>query len=170
MPKNYRSKLSVSLPVIVTVIFCGCASMGDKNSTNAAALEIPKTTVTLTDFGAVGDGRTLNTEAFAKAIASLSKKGGGELIVPAGFWMTGPIRLCSNLNLHLERGALIRFSGDFNLYPLTVFNMKGEKEVDSMSPIFGQDLENVAITGEGIIDGSGDAWRPMKRDKETTND
>jgi polygalacturonase len=170
MSKNYRSKLSVSVSVMVTVIFCGCASMEDKTSTNVAAPEIPKMTVTLTDFGAVGDGRTLNTEAFAKAIASLSKKGGGELIVPPGFWLTGPIRLCSNLNLHLERGALIRFSGDFNLYPLTVFNMKGEKEVDSMSPIFGQDLENVAITGEGIIDGNGDAWRPMKRDKETTND
>src|SRR5215469_991473 len=170
MPKNYWSKLSVSMPVIVTVIFCCCRSWGEDISPNVAAPGFPKTTVTLTDFGAVGDGQTLNTDAFAKAIASLSEKGGGELIVPPGFWLTGPIRLCSNLNLHLERGALIRFSSDFNLYPLTVFNMKGEKEVDSMSPIFGQDLENVAITGEGIIDGNGDAWRPMKRDKETTND
>lgn len=170
MPKNYWSNLSVSTAVIVTAILFSISALAEDISPNVAPPEIPKTTVTLTDFGATGDGRTLNTDAFARAIASLAEKGGGELIVPAGFWVTGPIRLCSNLNLHLDRGALVKFSGDYNLYPLTVFNMKGEKEVDSMSPIFGQDLENVAITGEGIIDGNGDAWRPMKRDKVTTND
>ncbi len=130
----------------------------------------PRTVVNLTDFGAIGDGVTLNTEAFSNAIASLSQKGGGELIVPPGLWLTGPIRLCSNLNLHLERGALIEFSGDFNLYPLTVIDMKGEKAVDSTSPIFGQSLDNVAITGDGIIDGGGNAWRPMKKDKLTAAD
>jgi polygalacturonase len=80
-----RINLSVSVSVIVAVIFCGCASMGDKNSMKVATPEIPKTTVTVTDFGAVGDGQTLNTEAFAKAIASLSEKGGGELIVRRAF-------------------------------------------------------------------------------------
>ena len=170
MPKNHWLNASLSLAVMVTALFCGCSTMREDVSSKVAVPEIPKTTVNLSDFGAVGDGMTLNTDAFAKAIATLSAKGGGELIVPPGFWLTGPIRLCSNLNLHLERGALIRFSKDFNLYPLTVIDMKGVKEVDSMSPIFGQDLENVAITGEGIIDGGGDAWRPMKHDKETTND
>ena len=136
----------------------------------AALPAFPRRTVTLADFGGVGDGLTLNTEAFAKAIAALSKKGGGELLVPPGIWLTGPIRLCSNLNLHLERGALIKFSGDFNLYPLTVIDMKGEKEVESTSPIFGQFLENVGITGEGIIDGGGDAWRPVRKEKLTESD
>jgi polygalacturonase len=170
MRKNHWFNLSVSFPVIVTALFCGFSSMGEDISPNVAAPVIPQNTASITDFGAVGDGMTLNTEAFAKAIASLSARGGGELIVPPGLWLTGPIRLCSNLNLHLERGALIKFSKDFNLYPLTVFDMKGVQEVDSMSPIFGQDLENVAITGEGIIDGGGDAWRPMKKEKLTELD
>jgi polygalacturonase len=118
----------------------------------------------------VGDGTRLNTDAFAKAIAALSEKGGGALVVPPGLWRTGPIRLRSNINLHLERGAVIRFSGDFQLYPLEVNDMKGEKEVGSTSPISGQNLENVAITGEGILDGGGDAWRPVKKSKLTEAD
>jgi len=130
----------------------------------------PKTQVNLADFGAVNDGVTLNTGAFENAIAALSAKGGGELIVPEGYWLTGPIHLRSNINLHLERGAFIQFSRDYKLYPIVVTDMKGEKDVDSTSPISGQNLENVAITGEGIIDGGGDAWRPMKKDKETESD
>jgi polygalacturonase len=126
---------------------------------------IPKNTVNLTDFGGVGDGETLNTDAFANAIAALSAKGGGELIVPPGIWLTGPIHLCSNLELHLERGALVKFSRDFKLYPIRVIDMKGEKEVDSTSPVSGENLENVAITGAGIFDGGGDAWRPIKKGK-----
>ncbi len=119
----------------------------------------------LADFGGTGDGITLNTEAIAKAIASLAEKGGGELVIPPGIWLCGPVKLRNNINLHLERGALLKFSGDFKLYPLTVIDLKGEKEVDSVSPISGEKLENVAITGEGIIDGGGDSWRPIKKGK-----
>ena len=126
---------------------------------------IPKHAVNLADFGGVGDGATLNTVAFAKAMAALAKSGGGELTVPPGLWLTGPIQLQSHVNLHLERGALIQFSRDFHQYPLTVINLKGEEEVDSLSPISGENLEDVAITGAGIIDGGGDAWRPLKSDK-----
>jgi polygalacturonase len=126
---------------------------------------IPKNVVKLTDCGGRGDGQTLNTAAFEKAFAALADQGGGELNVPPGIWLTGPIKLRSNVNLHLERGALIQFSGDYQMYPLTVIDMKGEREVDSTSPIFGVDLENVAITGDGIIDGGGAAWRPLKKDK-----
>lgn len=141
------------------------ASAADLIAPHVAAPVIPNTEMNVTDFGGAGDGVTLNTEAFAKAIAALADKGGGELIVPPGIWLTGAIQLRSHINLHLERGALIKFSGDFNLYPLTVIDMKGEKAVDSISPIFGQNLESIAITGEGIIDGGGDAWRPVKRGK-----
>jgi len=125
----------------------------------------PSATISLADCGGVGDGKTLNTGAFEKALAALAEKDGGELDVPPGLWLTGPIKLRSHINLHLERGALIQFSRDYKLYPLTVIDLKGEQEVDSTSPISGQNLENVAITGEGIIDGGGDAWRPLKSDK-----
>lgn len=126
---------------------------------------IPKHVVTLTDFGGVGDGQTLNTAAFEKAFAALAEKGGGRLVVPPGLWLTGPVQLRSHVNLQLERGALIQFSRDWKLYPLTVADLKGEQEVDSTSPISGLNLESVAITGEGILDGGGDAWRPLKKGK-----
>ena len=134
-----------------------------------ATPRIPKHMVSLADFG-TGDGVALNTAAFERAITKLAETGGGRLVVPPGIWLTGPIRLRSKMDLHLERGALIQFSRDFNLYPLTVFDVKGEKSVESMSPIFGQDLEDVAITGEGIVDGGGDAWRPLKKDKVSDPD
>ncbi len=140
---------------------------------NLAAVQqpkIPDRTLNLADFGK-GDGVTLNTSAFEKALASLAGKGGGKLVVPAGFWLTGPIRLRSHTELHLDRGALIQFSRDYNLYPLVVFDVKGEKEIDSTPPISAEpDAEDIAITGEGIIDGGGDAWRPIKRSKLTEGD
>lgn len=124
-------------------------------------------TVSIVEFGGVGDGNTLNTIAFNKAIDALSKKGGGKLIVPAGVWFTGPIVLKSNINLHLEKGALILFSANFDLYPLINTIFEGLETRRCQSPISGRNLENVAITGEGSINGSGEAWRPLKRAKVT---
>ena len=69
--------------------------------------QFPDNEVNLKDFGAVGDGSTLCTEAFSKAIEALSQKGGGKLIVPQGVWFTGPITLKSNINLHIEKGGII---------------------------------------------------------------
>lgn len=123
--------------------------------------------VNLARCGGVGDGRTLNTEAIAKAIASLTARGGGTLVVPPGIWLTGPIHLQSNIELHLEVGALLQFVSDYKQYPLRVFDVKGEKEILSTSPIFGENLENIAITGRGVIDGAGQAWRPLKKYKVT---
>jgi polygalacturonase len=155
--------------ITLTAVYAFRAS-AEEISVHAAPPVIPNVRLSLLDFGAIGDGTTMNTQAFEEAIAALSTKGGGELDVPPGIWLTGPIKLQSHINLHLERGALIQFSGDFNLYSLVVINMKGEKEVDSTSPISGENLEDIAITGEGIIDGGGDAWRPVKKDKLTEGD
>ncbi len=58
------------------------------------------------DYGGVGDGKTLNTEAFAKAIEACTKAGGGKVVVPAGKWITGPIQLKANVDLHTEKNAL----------------------------------------------------------------
>ena len=124
-------------------------------------------TVSVSDFGGQGDGYTLNTDAFKKAIGELSKKGGGKLIVPAGVWFTGPIELLSNINMHLEKGALILFSPDFNLYPLVNTIFEGLETRRCQSPISARNAENVAITGEGSINGSGEAWRPLKKAKVT---
>ncbi len=123
--------------------------------------------VSVSDFGGSGDGVVLNTEAFAKAIDALSKKGGGKLIVPAGVWFTGPIELKSNINLHLEKGALLLFSPDFSLYPLVNTCFEGLETRRCQSPVSARNAVNVAITGEGSINGSGEAWRPLKRAKVT---
>ncbi|QIK53315.1 glycoside hydrolase family 28 protein [Dysgonomonas sp. HDW5B] len=127
----------------------------------------PANNVSIADYGGVPDGATLNTEAFAKAIQALSQKGGGTLTVPSGIWYTGPIVFQSNINLHLEKGALILFSSNFDLYPLVHTVFEGLDTRRCQSPISGRNLKNIAITGEGSINGSGDAWRPLKKSKVT---
>ncbi|HEX2862012.1 MAG TPA: glycoside hydrolase family 28 protein, partial [Lacunisphaera sp.] len=133
------------------------------------APRIPANRANLADFGAVPDGETLNTAAFARALTTLGEKGGGTLVVPAGIWHTGPVQLRSRIALHLEPGAVIQFSRDVTLYPMRVFDARGEKSVDTTSPLSGDHLEDIAITGAGIIDGGGDAWRLVKKGKVTEN-
>ena len=127
----------------------------------------PDTRVELTQFGALGDGKTLCTEAFARAIDELEARGGGHLVVPAGIWFTGPIVLKSNIDLHLEKGAVILFSPDVDLYPLVETVFEGLDTRRCQSPISGRNLVNVAITGQGAIDGNGHFWRPLKKGKVT---
>lgn len=118
----------------------------------------PDLRVSLLDFGAKGDGVTLNTDAFQQAMAFLSKKGGGHLDVPAGVWFTGPIEFKDNVDLHLAQGALIIFSPERSLYV--------REGSTKMSPLISASKRtNVAITGKGIIDGNGKYWRPVKRSK-----
>jgi len=128
---------------------------------------IPAYSVRLTDFGAVSDGHTLNTKAFAAAIDAVSAKGGGRVVVPPGLWRTGPIVLRSEIDLHLERGALIQFSDNRDDYPLVETTYEGRSAWRCQSPISGRGLGHIAITGEGILDGAGQVWRPVKRGKMT---
>ena len=128
---------------------------------------IPKNTVNLKDFGAVNGGYVLNTKAFADAIDAVSKKGGGKVIIPAGIWLTGPIILKSNLELHAETGALIKFSTNKDLYPIIETSFEGLNTWRCISPIYGKNLENIAFTGNGVWDGSGEAWRQVKKGKLT---
>ncbi|MCY1723082.1 glycoside hydrolase family 28 protein [Prolixibacteraceae bacterium Z1-6] len=128
---------------------------------------IPDYVVNLTDFGAVSGGQVLNTKAFADAIDAVSEKGGGKIIIPAGIWLTGPIILKSNLELYTEAGALVLFSRNKDLYPLVSTSFEGLETWRCISPIYGTNLENVAFTGNGVWDGSGDAWRAVKRSKLT---
>lgn len=128
---------------------------------------IPANSVSITDFGAKSGGQTLNTEAFAEAIGALSKKGGGRVVIPRGTWLTGPITLKSNIELYTEIGAMVIFSTDKNLYPVVETNFEGFNTFRCTSPINGRNLEHVAITGKGIFDGSGDAWRAVKKEKLT---
>lgn len=89
------------------------------------------------------------------------------MVVPAGVWYTGPIVLKSNVNLHLEKGALIVFNPDLALYPVIDTWFEGWESKRCQSPISARGAENIAITGKGAIDGSGQAWRPLAREKVT---
>ena len=128
---------------------------------------IPNNTVNILDFGAVSGGNVMNTQAFADAIAAVSTKGGGKVIIPSGVWLTGPITLKSNLELHAEAGAVIKFSTDKDLYPIIETSFEGLNTWRCLSPIYGKNLENIAFTGKGIWDGSGEVWRMVKRGKVT---
>ena len=121
---------------------------------------IPKNEVTLTDFDAMGDGMTLCTEAFRKGISQLSKQGGGRLTVPEGVWLTGPIQLKDNIELHLDKNAIVCFSPDKQLY------VSADGKSSRAYPcIRASKARNIAITGQGIFDGGGQQWRPVKRSK-----
>ena len=125
---------------------------------------IPERTFLLTDFGAVGDGTTLNTEAFTQAIAAVKKAGGGKLVVPKGIFRTLPFVLCSSLDLHLDEGAVIQAPDSFAAYGLPdPSTLKSQDEVKARvktpAPLItGKDLHDVALTGTGTIDGNGALW------------
>jgi len=125
---------------------------------------IPDRTFVLTDFGAVGDGVTMNTQAFANAIAAVQKAGGGRLVVPKGVFRSGPFKLCSQLELHLDDGAMIQAPDTFEALGLSnpsKFKTQSEADAAFFMPqplISGNKLHDVAITGAGTIDGSGQHW------------
>lgn len=163
--------LSVAVFALLSVSIAQAQNPYDKYYTNLpCAVEhvwpvvIPDYTVTLTDFGAVGDGQTDCSEAFAAAIKHLKKQGGGHLIVPDGKWLTGPIKLISNFDLHLSDNATIIFSPNKELYVQPSDTLRdGSKKCYAL--VHGSKLENVAITGYGTLDGQGIFWRPVKQKK-----
>jgi polygalacturonase len=126
-----------------------------------------KDTISIEKFGAINDGITLNTKSINEAIVASHKKGGGVVLIPKGVWLTGPIELKSNVNLHLAKNALLQFSKDFDQYPLVQSNWEGLPQMRNQSPIWANGETNIGITGFGIIDGAGEAWRMVKKEKLT---
>ncbi|HEX8248211.1 MAG TPA: glycoside hydrolase family 28 protein [Pyrinomonadaceae bacterium] len=116
----------------------------------------------ITKYGAAADGKTLSTEAFRKAIDECSRKGGGRVVVPAGVFLTGAIHLKSNVNLHVSKDAVIKFSTDAKDYLPIVHTRWEGMELMHYSPlIYAYEQTNIGITGEGTLDGQGKAmfWK-----------
>lgn len=131
------------------------------------ALERPRFPAGVFDIrehGAKQGGAIKNTEAFRAAVGAAKAAGGGTVLVPAGRWLTGPIHLESHVNLHLAAGSVVLFSQDFADYLPPVFTRWEGMELYNYSPlIYAKDCENVAVTGEGTLDGQGAAWWPWKK-------
>lgn len=138
--------------------------------------EIPALTVSITDFGAKGDGLTLCTDAFAQAIAHLESKGGGTLTVPHGVWLTGPIVFKSHIRLQLNDMAVIKFDPRLSLYKSLGELFGANEETGNggsehrQSPLCAYGATDIEISGRGIIDGAGEHWRPFKRGNATTHE
>lgn len=131
---------------------------------------IPDYTVDITEFGGIGDGVTLNSQAFANAMSHLAAKGGGHLNVPAGIWLTGPIGLEDNTDLHVCPNAIIIFDPDTKHYPIVETMYEGTTQARCESPLHADGKKNISVTGGGVIDGSGEAWRMVKQEKLTANE
>lgn len=141
------------------------------------AFELPKIyqphfkrdTFNIISYGAIADGLTLNSSAINKAIEACAKQGGGTVLIPRGSFVTGPIIMKSNINLHLDKGALLIYTKDFDQYPLVLSSFEGVDAARCQSPLVAENLENIAITGEGILNGNGFYWRPVKKEKLTVS-
>jgi polygalacturonase len=129
------------------------------------APEFPARDFVITHYGAVAGGQTDCTAAIAKAIDACAQKGGGRVVIPAGEFLTGAIHLKSNVNLHLETNSVLKFSTDPKDYLPTVFTRFEGTELYNFSPlIYALGQKNVAVTGEGTLDGQADnsnwlAWK-----------
>src|SRR4051794_16561585 len=111
------------LIIVLMTLCCGSTFAADTSwkVPKIAAPQIPDRMFSVTEYGAVADGKTMNTKAFAAAIDTCAKAGGGKVIVVEGTYLTGPIQLVSNLELHLEQGATLLFTDDKEQYPIGGF-------------------------------------------------
>ncbi len=177
-----------SLVILSVLAFLAAAGRADENVTNPAAwAQVPailKRIVPpvfqaqdfpITRFGAVGDGKTDCTAAIAKAIDACAENGGGRVVVPAGEFLTGPVHLKSNVELHLAAtNSVLKFSTDPKAYLPAVFTRFEGMECYNYSPlIYAFEQTNVAVTGSGTLDGQADdsnwlAWKGQKNKTDGT--
>jgi polygalacturonase len=125
----------------------------------------------ITKYGAVGDGKTDCTHAFKKAVEKCHAAGGGRVVVPKGIYLTGAIHLLGNVNLHISKEAVVKFSTDPKKYLPVVYTRWEGVECMNYSPlIYAFEQENIAVTGEGVLDGQGadNNWWSWKGNKDST--
>ncbi len=116
------------------------------------------------EYGAVEGGTVKNTESIRKAIEAAAATGGGRVIVPKGVWLTGAIHLESNINLYLAKGAELLFSQDIHDYLPAVFSRHEDTECYKFSAlIYANGKKNIAVTGEGTLNGQGKPWWKWKQ-------
>jgi polygalacturonase len=160
------------LPLLILALYPSGASRSGQPSGWGSVQEIlkeiappvfPERNFAITEFFAVGDGKTDCTEGIRRAVEACHAAGGGRVVFPEGVYLTGAIHLKSNVNLHLEKNAVLLFSRDVQKYLPPVFTRFEGIECMNYSPlIYAYEQENLALTGEGTLDGQADstAWWP----------
>jgi polygalacturonase len=126
------------------------------------APKFPSRDFNVTRFGAKPDGKTDSSEAFRRAIGEANRAGGGRVVVPEGVFLTGAIHLKSNVNLHVAKGATIRFSPDPKQYPNVLTRFEGMECMNYSPFVYAFEQRNIAVTGAGTLDGQAtcDNWWP----------
>ncbi|NJB71814.1 polygalacturonase [Saonia flava] len=168
---NIQLKVSCVLLFLCCLYSCGQQESLDfskewllKDEIVASITEpsFPDRIYSIIDWGAIGDGRTMNTNAFMRAIQKCAEEGGGKVLVPSGKYLTAPIHLESNVNLYLEKGAEILFSKDHGDYPLVNTSYEGTELINFSPLIYAKGKSNIAITGEGVLNGQAgiENWWP----------
>ena len=128
--------------------------------------------VLLSDCGAISGKLDIetgrhNARVINDKVKELSENGGGTIVIPKGIWASAPIRLLSDVSIRIESQGLLKFIKSKEDYPLIITNYEGQPCIRTVSPITAENAVNVAITGMGMVDGSGDEWRRVKKFKVT---
>jgi polygalacturonase len=121
--------------------------------------------IDLCSFGGQGDGIADNSEAFAQALEALKAADGGTLLVGRGIWRTGPLELFSNLTLYLEEGAVVSFIAEPARYVPVFTRWEGVRCFALHPCVFAKDEEHIRIEGKGCLDGNGQRWWDLLREK-----
>lgn len=164
--KNTQSHFNLCLTIFLFPLLTSCG--GTKKSELVRHLEgifynpsfavVPENIFSVSDFGAAGDGQTLNTEAIQEAIDAASESGGGVVTFPPGTYVSGAIFLKSNIELRIDEGVVIRAVQDDAAFPDIWTRVAGIEMYWPAALINIYEVENVRITGEGVIDGNGKYW------------
>ncbi len=138
-----------SLTFFILSAGLGCAAEGNAK---------PKKRYVISEFGAVGDGQTLNTKAIQAAINKCATDGGGVLVIPKGTFLTGSIYFRQDVDLYLEKDGILKGTVNPDDYPQIDTRWEGEEKKWTAALVNFFDMNNVRLSGEGTIDGSGDQW------------
>ena len=160
--QNRRKFIKGSALSLTSVLAAGCYTSSLKQTEtfrrrsiqineSVQSVSIPNRVFILDDY--LQPGQNNHTQAFANAIDACRKAGGGRVLVPAGTYFTGAIHLFSNIELHIAKGARVRFSTDPADYPLVLTRYEGVELYNYSPLIYARDATNVVVSGEGVLDG-----------------
>lgn len=139
--------------------------LSDQFTSETSAKSKSKREYNVTRFGAVGDGKTLNTMSIQSAIDHCAAKGGGTVVVPKGVFLCGAIFLKQGVDLRIDRDGILKGTTNIEDYPVIATRWEGEEREWTSALVNAFDMNNFTLSGEGMIDGSGEKWVEINRGK-----